>query len=260
MRSHPIWRPATPGSGFSAFGIAASVVVHLALIGVSVYTTREPGHYAEGGSTEFVRYLFPPDRLPRRKIETERVEWMRIGIPEGWGVSDVAGELAGSEIDAAPRRGERGGDPELDRPHPKSLDELLGADVIFSALEVDSTVVRSPESGAPFYPSELLALNVEGAVRARYVVDTSGKVDSTSFEIVEASHPAFAHAVLEAVPRMRFKPAVTSGRRVPQLVEQTFEFRVSRRIEQVSLRAGPDGDTLARLLDDPSADILDHAP
>ena len=245
MLRHPIWRPADAGAGSSTLGIAASAVVHLAVIAVCVTLTREPGHYAEGGSTELVRFLVPEQKVPRHKFETERIEWMRIGIPAGWGVSDVDGERAGSEIAAAPRRGEGGTDPEFDRPRPRDLDELLAMDQVFSALEVDSTVLRSPESAAPFYPAELLALNVEGMVRARYVVDTSGRVDSTTFEIVDATHPAFAHAVLSAAPRMRFRPAMAAGRKVPQLVEQTFEFRVARKTEKVSLRASPGVGTFA---------------
>lgn len=255
MLRHPIWRPADAGAGFPKLGIAASAVVHLAVIGVCVVLTQEPGHYAEGGSTELVRFLVPEERLPRHKFETERVEWLRIGIPDGWGVSDIDGERSGSEIAAPPRPGEQGIDPEFERPRRPDFDELRASDHVFSAVEVDSTVERSAESAAPFYPPELLALNVEGSVRTRYVVDTSGRVDSTSFEIVESSHPAFAHAVLQAAPRMRFRPAIASGRKVSQLVEQTFEFRVARRLDKVSLRERPGVRTLAER----SAAKPDHA-
>jgi TonB family protein len=257
MLRHPIWRPADAGAGSSTLGIAASALVHLAVIGVCVLYTREPGHYAEGGSTELVRFLVPPQRVPRHQFETERVEFMRIGIPDGWGVSDIDGERTGSELAAAPRRGEVGHDPEFDRPRARDLDELLADDNVFSALEVDSGVVRSPESAAPFYPAELLALNVEGFVRTRYVVDSGGRVDTATFQIIEASHPAFAYAVLTAAPRMRFRPAIAGGRKVAQLVEQTFEFRVARKQDKVSLRTPPRGRTLAPVNADDA--LTDHA-
>jgi TonB family protein len=253
---HPIWRPAA-GREASALGVVSSAVLHAALIGVCAVLTREPGQYAKGGSTELVRFLVPPDRVPTRKIATERIEWVRLGIPDGWGISDVDGARLGSEIAATSRRGERGVDPELEFRQREDLDELLGGDQVFNAFEVDSTVERSPESGAPFYPADLLLANVEGNVRARYVVDTAGRVDSTTIEILSATHPAFALAVLEAAPRMRFRPAVAAGRKVAQLVEQNFEFRVSQRTEKVTLRGAPRGRMLAGR--PVTADRPDHA-
>jgi len=244
------------GAQSSTLGIAASVVVHLALVAVSAHLTREPGHYAKDGSTELVRFLVPPNREVRRDLVRERIEWVRTGLPDGWGISDIDAQGIGSEIAATGRRGDRGVDPELERRRNEELDELLGDDVVLTAYEVDSIASRDPDSGAPVYPPDLLAANVEGTVRTQYVVDTSGRVDSASFRILTATHPAFAAAVLESVPRMRFRPALSAGRRVPQLVEQTFEFKMTRRTP-VSLRMGPDGRKLAAVAGHAAA--LPHA-
>lgn len=245
MSRHPMHRPAAAG-GSSALSLAASALVHAAVIAVCSYYTREPGHYAEGGSTELVRFLVPPDKVPTQRLSTERIEWVRVGIPEGWGLSDVDGERPGSEIATAPREGEQGADPEIDFRRAKALEELIGNSLIFSAVDVDSTVERSPDSGAPLYPQDLLDAKVEGYVHAIYVVDSSGHVDTTSFRIVHATDSGFVAAVIEAVPYMRFRPAVVGGQRVPQLVEQKFEFRISpRKVKKAALRRSPDGHTLA---------------
>jgi hypothetical protein len=71
-------------------------------------------------------------------------------------------------------------------------------------------------------------------------------VDTTSFRVVHATDSGFAAAVIEAVPYMRFRPAFIGGRRVSQLVEQKFEFRISpRKAKKAALRRSPDGRTLA---------------
>lgn len=245
MSRHPSRRPAAAG-GSSALSLAASALLHAALIAASAWLTRVPGQYAAGGSTELVRFLVPPNAVPRHDVVRERVEWVRIGVPDGWGISDIDGERAGSEVAAAPRRGDLGADPEIDFRRDEALDELLGDNLVFSAVDVDSTVERSPMSGAPLYPPAMLAARLQGEVRAIYVVDSAGRVDSASFRIVSATHPEFAGAVMEAVPFLRFRPAMAGGRPVRQLVEQTFEFRIAPpRPKKSAFRPAPGGRTLA---------------
>jgi len=246
MSKRPVIRQAAAGGSY-ALPIAVSALLHAAVIGVSAFNTREPGHYAEGGSTELVRFLVPPDKAPSHTIARERIEWIRVGVADGWGLSDVDGERSGQEIAAAPRRGDEGADPEVDFRRSKLLDELLGNGVIFSAVDVDSTVERSLDSGAPLYPVDLLEQKVEGQVHAMYVVNSMGRVDSASFKVVASTNPGFTAAVLEAVPYMKFRPAISSGHPVAQLVEQTFEFRIAPRKVKKSagLRVPSDGRTLA---------------
>lgn len=96
----------------------------------------------------------------------------------------------------------------------------------YTAVEVDSAAILDPESEAPVYPPELLKLGVEGVVMARFVVDSSGHADVTTFELLADSDPEFVAAVRLALPNMRYRPAVFDGRRVNQLAEQRFSFRV----------------------------------
>ena len=96
----------------------------------------------------------------------------------------------------------------------------------FTNIEVDSVVVRDSTSAGPDYPPTMLAKGIEGSVLARFVVDTTGRPDLSTFMALEATHPDFSEAVRAALPKMKFRPAIMSGKVVPQLVEQRFGFRV----------------------------------
>ena len=100
-------------------------------------------------------------------------------------------------------------------------------DNALTEVEVDSTVVRDPTSAAPSYPPQLLAKGIEGSVLARYVVDTTGRVDTLTWRVISTTHPDFAEAVRQTLGGMHFRPAIQGGSRVRQLVEQTFRFRIT---------------------------------
>ena len=93
---------------------------------------------------------------------------------------------------------------------------------------VDQAVVALPGS-SPRYPSLLQSAGVEGDVRARFIVDTLGRVEQGSVRILESTHDSFAQAVRDALLRARFVPAVAGGRKVRQLVEQPFSFKLTTR-------------------------------
>ena len=93
---------------------------------------------------------------------------------------------------------------------------------------VEKAVVALPGTATPRYPSMLQSAGVDGSVRAQFVVDTLGRVEPGSFRALESTHDLFAAAVREALGRARFSPAETGGRKVRQLVEQTFTFSITR--------------------------------
>lgn len=80
----------------------------------------------------------------------------------------------------------------------------------------------------PRYPEPLRSQRLEGSVLASYIVDTLGRVEPASFKAREATHPLFEQAVRSALMSQRFRPAQWNGRRVRQLVEQQFIFRLDR--------------------------------
>ena len=93
---------------------------------------------------------------------------------------------------------------------------------------VEKAVVALPGTAVPRYPSMLQSAGVDGQVRAQFVVDTLGRVEQGSFHALESTHDLFTAAVREALVRARFTPAEAGGRKVRQLVEQTFTFAITR--------------------------------
>lgn len=96
-----------------------------------------------------------------------------------------------------------------------------------TASQVDKEVRALRTNRPPSYPELLRAQGIEGEVLARYVVDEKGRVDTRTLEVMSASTPAFANAVRSALERARFEPAEAAGRKVAQLVEQKFQFRLN---------------------------------
>jgi protein TonB len=68
------------------------------------------------------------------------------------------------------------------------------------------------------YPPTLRDRFRDGDVVARFVVDTTGRVEPQTVTIVRSSHPLFTAAVRAALPRSRYSPAELNGRRVRQVV------------------------------------------
>ncbi len=118
-----------------------------------------------------------------------------------------------------------GGDP---RAATDQASLTSGTGAPFNARVVDRAVMAMPGNRAPRYPELLRSAGVEGRVMVRFVVDTTGRVERGSVTVVESHHDEFAKSVIEALRQARFEPAELEGRRVRQLVEQPFEFRLTR--------------------------------
>lgn len=93
---------------------------------------------------------------------------------------------------------------------------------------VDKPILAIPGTAAPRYPSMLQSAGVEGDVRAQFVVDTLGRVEQGSIRVLDTTHDLFASSVRDALYRTRFKAAEAGGRKVRQLAEQVFTFRISK--------------------------------
>jgi TonB family protein len=205
-----------------------STVTHAVLIGLSVIGTQKAAGVPEDSIANRVYYLPPPDRVPSQQARQERVQWLAVGVPTNpvGQFADVAtgrSEL-GKRAAADPLDGLKFGTDTISLP---AIPALAGDDDAFSVLEVDSAVTRHPWSAAPAYPAEMLKKKVEGTVFVRYVVDSSGFADASSFEVLRSTHDEFTTAVRSALPDMRFNPARIGRRRVRQLVEQEFSFRIT---------------------------------
>jgi TonB family protein len=79
----------------------------------------------------------------------------------------------------------------------------------------------------PRYPESLRAAGVEGRVLAQYVVNPSGRVDTSTIKIVKSDHAEFSAAVRATLAEMRYEPAMVGDRAVRQLVQSPFEFSLA---------------------------------
>ena len=203
-------------------GMAVSVVIHVALMLIVVAAYREAPRQSDK-MDQFVTYLVPPDR-PAAMPGSTAVQWTsQTSKPAENGPGGSSGSPALSTGPLVPDSGAG------KRTEPISIDlpSLLG-DSIHLEIDVDSAVQRYAWSAAPEYPRELLRQEVQGNAFVIYVVDTSGTADSSSLQVVKATHQEFVDAVREALPRMRFRPAILGGQKVRQLVQQNFAFKIQR--------------------------------
>jgi TonB family protein len=94
--------------------------------------------------------------------------------------------------------------------------------------QVDKPAVQAPGSVWPVYPDSLKKAKVEGDVVASFAVDTLGRVDVETIQILKWTQQLFVVAVLDALPLMKFRPAEINGTKVRQLVQQPFVFHVKK--------------------------------
>lgn len=103
-----------------------------------------------------------------------------------------------------------------------------GGPDIASELTVDERVGVASER-PPRYPANLRALGLTGTVVLRFVVDTTGRADLGSVQVVESPHEQFTSAVLASLRDTRFTPGRIGRRAVPTLVQRSFRFAIEGR-------------------------------
>jgi TonB family protein len=220
---------ATPVSSSAMF----SVVTHALLIGAAVASTSRPANVDPDWIENRAYYMPPPNRMPSQAASGETIKYVELS-PEGLGAGIGAGSGLGSDRPQARELSENPGDLGRDTTSSEPAPKLAGADSVFTQLEVDSTVSRYPGSASPAYPVEMLKQGVQGSVVTQYVVDTTGFADTTSLKIMSMTHEQFADAVRAALPYMRFSPAKVGSKKVRQLVEQEFSFKIEQAASQTT--------------------------
>jgi protein TonB len=102
------------------------------------------------------------------------------------------------------------------------------SDQPYFEFQVEKPVVPAPGNQGPRYPEILKSANVEGEVLAQFVVDTSGRVEIGTFKVLKSSHELFTQAVKTSLQSAKYLPAEVGGRRVKQLVQQPFQFQLTK--------------------------------
>lgn len=204
-----------------------SVLAHAGLVWLAIGVTSGGARIPVDEREARVFFLLPPDRVDVRSRQSEIFQWGRLGhdiengkLVVGLGEDRPMGTLGRGTRGPLHRSGARG---EL----PFGPEPMFVPDSVFSVLQVDQVVERYSTSAAPIYPPDLLAIGTEGQVQATYVVDTTGMVDTTTIEVELSDDPRFTQAVRDALGLMRFQPARRAGKKVRQLVEQLFRFRIA---------------------------------
>jgi protein TonB len=85
------------------------------------------------------------------------------------------------------------------------------------------------KSATPRYPEPLRQAGVDGRVLIRFTVDTLGRIDPASVQVLAETHALFSRAVRDALSGFRFRPAESNGKKVPALAEMPFEFSLTKR-------------------------------
>ena len=97
----------------------------------------------------------------------------------------------------------------------------------YAEFEVERAV--SPISGTSVeYPESKRSSGETGQVLAEFVVNENGRVETSTFKVLESSDPAFTAAVKSALSRMRFRPAQIGKTNVSQVVQQAFVFKLRK--------------------------------
>lgn len=212
-----------------ARGMVASVVLHAVVIGLAWHATA--GAHVVRTTVDVVRRLPLPPPAPVHPTRT------RHGGGASGGGSPSGPILPPSTpIDVGP----------LPVPAPPAVwDSLVGAptdwgtgrdsgaqsgqpgpdgDGVFRTVDV----MAGPRSGnpAPVYPSILRDAGVEGTVSARFVIDSTGRVETASIAFAGNASALFEQSVRQALASARFSPALVNGHAVRVLMAQTFTFRL----------------------------------
>ncbi len=209
-------------------GPVASTLVHVLIIGSALFATRhETGLQQLADNFTAPEFLLPRDKVPGDRVARERIDYMQQPIDASYGM--------GFERDGAPNDAQlklkkrQGEEQQLDIGEPVVVPQrasLISIDSVYTELEVDTAAARYDGSAAPPYPPNLLEERKEGQVVIQYVIDSTGRADLASVTIMQASHPDFATSVRVTLPHMRFRPAKIGPRRVNQLVQQLFSFKI----------------------------------
>lgn len=215
-----------------------SLVVHATLVGSAVAATgtiiEPPDEVDRIGDLVYLPPRpkpSPPTTAPRRPLPPVAPDAPQlpgpvvvapVEVPDGVVPQDPATPSTGEPTFHAPAVGGEGGDPAATNGSTGAGNEPYFPD------EVEKAARPIGRQREPRYPDLLRAQRIEGQVIVTYVVDSLGRVEPASIRMVESAHALFEPAVRQAVMATRFRPAEWRGRKVRQLVQQSYVFTLMR--------------------------------
>jgi TonB family protein len=204
-----------------------SIVAHLGLVWVVLATATGTFRLPTNEREARVLFLLPPDPVDATQRQAEIFLPGRpgSGLDEA---SQLPAEGEGLRLQATASRARHRGTRSGSRKDQPFGPAPFLAEKVYSVLQVDQMVERYPSSAAPVYPPELSVQGKEGKVDATYVVDTAGRVDTTTIQVLQSDDPRFSESVRTALGEARFRPATRAGQLVRQLVQQRFSFKLAQ--------------------------------
>ena len=223
-----------------AGGVVFSAVLHAVLITAAVYGTLQAKDAIEKPKAEKVEFveMKKKDEPPPPKEEPKppppdvvvkapppkgfQVLTAPIKIPDVLPDIDLSKKVTNEEdfsgkgVAGGIAKGVVGGTPQPVSDQP------------YFEFQVEKQVAAMPNNPPPRYPDMLRSANVEGEVRAQFVVDTTGRAEMNTFKVLKSSHDLFTNSVKSALANMHFYPAEVGGRKVKQLVQMPFVFGLNK--------------------------------
>jgi protein TonB len=217
---------------------AFSVVFHSVLIAAAVYATANAAIENEKPKQEEVKFVETPKEPPPPEPEKPppppdvvaappppkgfQVLTAPVKIPDVIPDIDLSkkvtdeNDFTGKGVAGGTSKGVVGGTAPVVSDQP------------YFEFQVEKPVVPAGGNPSPAYPDMLRSGNVEGEVLAQFVVDTTGRAEMSTFKVLKSSNDLFTSSVRAILPRYRFIPAETGGRKVKQLVQLPFTFALSK--------------------------------
>ena len=220
----------------SPLGTMTSVVVHAGLIALLVTVTARAGQQEqEEKREEQVSFVELPKNEPPPEPEPEPPPPEVVAAPpppKGFQVLtapiEIPDELPEIDLSKAVTNEEDFSGKGVAGGVAKGVVGGTGpTDQAYFEFQVEKPVLAREGNPAPQYPEMLRSGNVEGEVLAQFVVDTLGRVDMSTFKVLRSSNELFTASVKRVLPKMKFYPAETGGRKVKQLVQLPFAFKLN---------------------------------
>ncbi|HEX7239256.1 MAG TPA: TonB family protein, partial [Longimicrobiaceae bacterium] len=162
-----------------------------------------------------------PDRLPDVDASAPAVrpeDFSGIGVAGGVARGTEGGEARNAAKD--PPKGD--GEGEGDVPSgPVDVNVVEERPKLTNGAEMERVLQR-------LYPSTLKDAGVTGTAVLQFVVDTEGRVESSSVQVVSSSHDGFGSASREAAERFKFRPAKIGGRPVRVSITMPIQWKLER--------------------------------
>jgi protein TonB len=222
-------------------GTLFSFALHLVLIVAAVNATLSAGQKLEKAKAEKVEFVQvkkeeppPPKEQPKVEVPPDVVASPQppkgfqilsapIKIPDV--IPDIDLSKAVTREEDFTGKGAVGGTA---RGVTGGVAAPVNSDQPLFDFQVEKPAAANPNNQPPTYPNQLRAANIEGQVVAKFTVDTTGRADMRSLEILKSDHELFTAAVRNSLPNMRFFPAEVGGRKVKQVVQMPFQFSLTR--------------------------------